>query len=208
MSDEREIDGTATHAARRLESSSIGIRPARCDDAEAIARVRVDSWRETYRGLIPQSYLDAMQIDASRALWDKVLTAKSETVSVLVAEHGTDVVGFGSGNLLAQPKHGFDAELSAIYIRREFQHAGIGRRLVAEIAQAQRARGAAGMIVWVIAGNKAARAFYERLGAELVIEQAFQWDGMDLVEAGYGWRNLEALATDRPGAPPAGTVLQ
>lgn len=70
------------------------------------------------------------------------------------------------------------------------------------------ARGAAGMIVWVIAGNKAARAFYERLGAELVIEQAFQWDGMDLVEAGYGWRNLEALATDRPGAPPAGTVLQ
>jgi hypothetical protein len=27
-----------------------------------------------------------------------------------------------------------------------------------------------------------------------LIEQAFQWDGMDLLEAGYGWRDLEALA--------------
>ena len=49
-------------------------------------------------------------------------------------------------------------------------------------------------MTWVIAGNKAARAFYEHLGAELLIEQPFQWDGMDLVEAGYGWRDLDALA--------------
>jgi hypothetical protein len=46
----------------------------------------------------------------------------------------------------------------------------------------------------VIAGNKGARAFYERLGAELLVEQPFQWDGMDLVEVGYGWRDLGALA--------------
>ncbi len=50
-----------------------------------------------------------------------------------------------------------------------------------------------GLIVWVIAGNKAARAFYEKLGAELLIEQPFTWDGMELVEAGYGWRNLDSL---------------
>jgi ribosomal protein S18 acetylase RimI-like enzyme len=198
---------TAGPASRR-ETSSILIRPARADDAEAIARVRVDSWRETYRGMIPQSYLDAMQLDASRAMWEKVLNAGSNTVSVLVAEHGAEIVGFGSGNLLPEPKHGFTAELSAIYIRREFQHAGLGRRLVVETALSQRARGASSLIVWVIAGNKAARAFYERLGAELVIEQAFQWDGLDLVEAGYGWRSLDALTADLPGPPPSGTVLQ
>jgi hypothetical protein len=31
------------------------------------------------------------------------------------------------------------------------------------------------------------RAFFERIGAELVIEQAFQWDGMDLVDAVCIW---------------------
>ena len=202
------MSGLAIDPTGRRESSSIVIRPARAADAEAIARVRVDSWRETYRGLIPQTYLDAMQLDASRDLWEKILTAGSDTVGVFVAEHGADIVGFGSGNRLAQPKHGFDAELSAIYIRREFQGAGLGRRLVVQTAVAQRARGATGLIVWVIAGNKAARKFYERLGAGLVVEQAFQWDGMDLVEAGYGWRSLDALTADLPGPPPSGTVLQ
>jgi len=76
----------------------------------------------------------------------------------------------------------------------------VGRRLVAAVATAQRAHGAHGLITWVIAGNKGARAFYERLGAELLIEQPFTWDGMELVEAGYGWRNLDSLvaAVDLP----------
>jgi hypothetical protein len=45
----------------------------------------------------------------------------------------------------------------------------------------------------VIAGNQAARQFYEQLGAELLIEQPFTWDGLDLMETGYGWRDLTAL---------------
>jgi ribosomal protein S18 acetylase RimI-like enzyme len=196
-----------TGPAMRREMSSIVIRPARAGDAEAIARVRVDSWRATYHGMIPQGYLDAMKLEESRALWEKVLTAGSTAVSVFVAEHGEEIVGFASGNMLAELKHGFDAELSAVYVRREFQRAGIGRRLLTEIAIALSPR-ARGLIVWVIAGNKGARAFYERLGAELVVEQAFQWDGMDLVEAGYGWRALEALTADLAGLPPSGTVLQ
>jgi ribosomal protein S18 acetylase RimI-like enzyme len=191
-------------------SPSIVIRPPRADDAEAIARVRVDSWRETYRGMIPQAYLDAMKLEQSRALWEKVLTAGSTAVSVFVAQRGAEIVGFGSGNMLAGPKHGFDAELSAVYVRREFQRAGIGRPLVAEttIALSQRDRGASGLIVWVIAGNKGARAFFERMGAELVVEQALQWDGMDLVEAGYGWRTLGTFTAGLPGVPPSGTILQ
>jgi ribosomal protein S18 acetylase RimI-like enzyme len=197
-------------AALRSEISSIVIRAARADDAEAIARVRVDSWRETYRGMIPQAYLDAMKLEESRALWEKVLTAGSTAISVFVAERGAEIVGFGSGNMLAEPKHGFDAELSAVHVRRELQRPGIGRRLVAEtgIALSQRDRGASGLIVRVIAGNKGARAFFERIGAELVIEQAFQWDGMDLVEAGYGWRTLGALTASLPSAPRSGTILQ
>jgi len=96
--------------------------------------------------------------------------------------------------MLAEPKHDLDAELTAVYLAPDAQRAGIGRRLVAAVAAAQRAHGAHGLIVWVIAANKAARAFYERLGAEILVEQPFTWDGMDLVEAGYGWRDLTALA--------------
>jgi GNAT superfamily N-acetyltransferase len=176
------------------DAPGIVIRRAAPCDAEAIARVRIDGWRTSYRGLIPAAYLDGMQVDASTALWDKILTAGPGAASVFVATHGDEVVGFAAGSMLAEPKFGLNAELTAVYLRREFQRVGLGRRLIAAVVDAQRALGAAGMIVWVIAANKPARTFYEALGAELLVEQAFQWDGMDLLEAGYGWRDLEALA--------------
>jgi GNAT superfamily N-acetyltransferase len=175
-------------------TKAIDIRQATQDDAAAIAQVRVDAWRKTYKGMIPDTYLAAMRVEDSTTLWLRVLTASSNRTSVFVATDGADVVGFAAGNLLAEPKHGLDAELTAIYLRGERQRAGIGRRLVAAVVAAERAQGATGLLTWVIAGNKGARAFYERLGAELLVEQPFQWDGMDLVEAGYGWRDLDALA--------------
>ena len=174
--------------------TAIALRRATAGDAPAIARVRVDSWRTTYRGMIPDAYLDAMQVDASTATWERVLTAGPNTTSVFVAEHADAIVGFASGAMLKEPKYGIDAELVAIYLRREFQHVGLGRRLVGSVVDAQSGYGARGLLTWVIAGNKAARTFYERLGGELLVEQPFQWDGMDLVEAGYGWRDLIALA--------------
>ena len=174
--------------------NEVTIRPAVPTDALAIATVRVDAWRTTYRGMIPDAYLAAMKVEESKALWERVLTAAPNTTNTFVAEVAGRIVGFASGMMLAEPKHGLDAELTAVYLAADAQRAGIGRRLVAAVAAAQRAHGAQGLIAWVIAANKAARAFYERLGAEILVEQAFTWDGMDLVEAGYGWRDLPALA--------------
>src|SRR6185295_9035457 len=115
-----------------------------------------------------QSYLDAMKLDESRLLWEKVLAAGSEAVSIFVAERDAHVVGFASANMLLQPKHGFDAELSAVDVRRDSQHAGLGGQLVSETDMALSRLDASALIVWVIAGNQRARAFYERLGAQLV----------------------------------------
>jgi len=169
------------------------IRLATPDDATAIAQVRVMSWRTTYRGMIPAAYLDAMKVEDSEALWHRVLTAAPNTTNTFVAEAEGRVVGFASGLMLAEPKLDFDAELSAVYLEPEWHRHGIGTRLVGNVARAQAAHGATGLLVWVIAGNKNARAFYESLGAQLLVEQPFTWDGMDLVEAGYGWRDLNAL---------------
>ncbi len=173
--------------------SVITLRPANPADAAGIAQVRVDAWRATYRGLIPDAYLAAMKVEESTALWDKVLTAAPNSTNTFVAEIDGHVAGFASGHMLAEPKHAMDAELGAVYLVREAQRAGLGRRLVAAVAAAQRAHGATGLIVWVIAGNKPARAFYEALGAEQLIEQPFTWDGMDLIEVGYGFSDLPAL---------------
>jgi len=177
------------------------IRDALVADAPAIARVRIDAWRATYRGIMPDAYLDSMNLADSAAFWERILASGSPNASVYVAQSDRGVVGFASANVREAPKFDLDAELSAIYVAADHQRQGVGRRLVAAVAAAQRARGATGFISWVIARNQPARAFYERLGGELLVEQPFQWDGVDLVEAGYAFRDLNALAAMDAGNP-------
>ena len=175
-------------------TAGVVLRPATVRDAAAIAAVRVASWRATYRGMMPDDYLDDMDVGDSTELWAKVLsTAPSKLVAVYVAESDAGVVGFASGNLLAEKKFGLDAELGAVYLMPHVQRAGIGRRLVAAVANTLMSRDATGLVVWVIAGNKPAREFYKQLDATLLVEQPFEWDGLDMLEAGYGWRDLPAL---------------
>jgi ribosomal protein S18 acetylase RimI-like enzyme len=174
--------------------ATVSVRRALPADALGIAQVRIASWRTTYRGMIPDAYLDGMKVADSTALWQRVLTAARNTTSVFVAEDEAGVCGFAAGLMLTEPKFEIDAELTAIYLRPHRQRAGLGRHLVAAIVKSQRAHGATALLTWVIAGNRGARTFYERLGGKIVAEQPFQWDGMNLVEAGYGWRDLDALA--------------
>lgn len=176
------------------------IRVARPEDAGAIARLRVDAWRATYRGMMPDAYLDALSVDDSTGFWRRILEAASPKVSVYVAEEAGGIVGFASSNLRDPPKLGFGAELSAIYLRFDRLRQGLGRRLLAAIAAAERSKGADGLVVFVIAGNRGARAFYENMGAELLLEQPFEWDGIPLVEAAYAWRDLGALIASGGGA--------
>ncbi|SFB12930.1 Ribosomal protein S18 acetylase RimI [Collimonas sp. OK607] len=166
------------------------IRRATIADAGVIAAVRIDSWRTTYRGIIPDDYLDGMKIEESTAIWSRILSATSNAANVFVAEVDGEVLGFAAGMTLAQAKLGFDSELTAIYLEPSVQRAGIGRKLVAHVAAALASAGANNMLVWVLANNRPARQFYEMLGAELLAEQPFSWDGLELQEAGYGWRTI------------------
>jgi GNAT superfamily N-acetyltransferase len=166
------------------------IRRATVADASVIAAVRIDSWRATYRGIIPDDYLDGMKVEDSTAIWSRILSATSSAANVFVAEVDGEVLGFAAGMTLKEAKLGYDSELTAIYLEPSVQRAGIGRRLVAHVAATLASAGASNMLVWVLAENRQARQFYEMLGAELLVEQPFSWDGLDLQEAGYGWRTI------------------
>ena len=42
----------------------ITTRLAAIDDANAIARVQAEGWRSAYRGIVPDDYLDSIDIDS------------------------------------------------------------------------------------------------------------------------------------------------
>ncbi|WP_343067938.1 GNAT family N-acetyltransferase [Undibacterium jejuense] len=187
----------------------VSLRRATVADAEAIAAVRVEAWQTTYRDMIPDTYLDQMRVEDSFLHWKQILQAlpaAGDRVCVYVAESEGHIIGFASGMLLPEAKFGMQAELTAIYLRPAWQRSGIGRRMVQKVARTLQAQGAESLLVWVISGNAIARNFYEELGGVLLHEQAFSWDGMDLKEVGYGWRDLSVLMASVNAMPTSSSV--
>ena len=167
------------------------VRRAEIGDASAIASVYVQTWRTSYRGLVPDELLDALSEDVYEERWRRSLADEATRAYVAVA--GADVVGFASAGRERAGEDGFAGELYAIYVRDGEQGRGHGRRLVQASARGLRELGFDDMIVWVLRDNGGARAFYERLGGAYVRAQPITIGSALLQEVSYGWRTLDPL---------------
>jgi ribosomal protein S18 acetylase RimI-like enzyme len=176
-----------------LDKFNLEIRTARIEDSPGIARVHVDSWRTTYRGIVPQDVLENLSYQQRQEIWQERLTNIAQRDCILVAQdnRGT-ILGFATGGEERTGKFGFDGELYAIYLLEKHQRQGIGTRLTREIASCLFQNGFTSMLVWVLAGNPS-RKFYQNLGGEKVAEQGITIGGADLSEIAYGWGDINTL---------------
>ncbi len=166
------------------------IRAAEIDDAPAIARVHVDAWQATYGGIIPQPYLDNLTVQNRTVTWIRMLERSGPRTLTLVSEdHERRVVGFVSGGPARADDSRFAAEITSLYVMPGIQHKGHGRRLFMAAADRLAKRGLKGLLVWVLAENSA-RAFYENMGGEAVMEITRSFAGKPLRELGYGWNEI------------------
>ena len=165
-------------------NQALMIRRARAGDAGAIAQVHVQSWRESYRGIVPDGYLAQMSVAGHERQWRQSLAAGGWA---FVAEWEQRLVGFASGGL-SRGRRDISGELYLLYVLRANQGHGIGRALF-DACHYELARcGHRGLLVWVLADNPA-RRFYERLGGERSGESAVTIAGARLRELAYAWRD-------------------
>ncbi|MGM9320958.1 GNAT family N-acetyltransferase [Deinococcus aquaticus] len=165
------------------------IRVATPADAPAIAAIHVQSWRETYAGLMPGDFLDRMtgaDMQARReAFWAQNITAGQDVVRVAEAE-GTVLAFASAGEARDHP--GFDSELFTLYALRAAQGHGTGLALLRAVMGALRERGQRSMALWVLDVNPT-RHWYARQGG---VEGGEKRDG-DLRELRMGWSDLGTL---------------
>ncbi len=170
------------------------VREASPGDAPGIAHVHVASWRTTYRGVVPDGFLDGMSCEESEHRW-RSRFAEAGSGGVFVAESQGEVVGFASGGSRREKSHPeYGGELYAAYLLRGFQGAGIGGRLLGAVAEGLSSAGFHSMLAWVMAENHPARNFYEAAGGKLLGSGAFEIEGKPIEEVAYGWTNLRSLA--------------
>jgi ribosomal protein S18 acetylase RimI-like enzyme len=161
-------------------------------DAAAIGRVHVDTWRSTYHGIVADEYLSNLSSERSQHNWETALS-HSKTQSVFVAEDDqSNVVGFAACGPAREMKETFDGELYAIYVVRKVQRRGTGKELVLAVANDLKVRGLNSMLVWVLAENPF-RKFYVALGGEQFASKKTVVGGKTLEELGFGWKSLDLL---------------
>lgn len=129
------------------------IRKAVPADAPAVATVHVRSWQTAYRGLVPDSVLDGLSVEARTSMWERSIPAGN----VWVALSNNEIVGFATTGPSREPDT--THELYAIYLLPSAWGSGLARPL-AEAALG----GLSDVGLWVFTDNPRARRFYENLG--------------------------------------------
>ena len=169
------------------------IFPAGPADAEALARVHVLAWRETYRGILPDGYLARMSEPAQARRFARSLVRPGANVIALAAGDAEGLVGYAEGGPSRRSRIG-EAEVSTLYVVRAAQGRGLGARLLKDAARALRAQGAVSLMISVLRDNTPARRFYEHLGgvAEPVRLEPGPGGGL-YNEIAYGWADIGDL---------------
>ncbi|KFF96035.1 acetyltransferase [Streptomyces scabiei] len=164
------------------------IREMTLSDCRPVAEIRVGGWRTAYAGLVPQSYLDAMDVDKDAETRRAMLSKAGNPVVNLIAERAGEIVGWAAyGPYREGEVRTGDAELYAIYIRPGRFGAGVGTALLKESAERCEAAGHGRMLLWVLKENTRARRFYEHHGFRPDgAEEPFEADGVEVPEVRYG----------------------
>lgn len=170
------------------------VRGATQVDAAAIARLHLANWRMAYRGIVPTDLLDAITVESRQQYWETVIAAPDGTEFVSVAEDADGrLLGIASGGPEVGGDPHYRGELYVLHVRPDAQGQGVGRALMRAVTERLAADGVTTLLVWMLRENHAARRFYAALGGQFIREQPAMFEGMLLMDAGYGWLDTAPL---------------
>ena len=138
-----------------------------------MARVNVQSWQETYRGLMSDEVLDDPGFVAARErFWTAALTDERYSENrVAVAERNGELIGIAMSGppLDAGPK--WTRQLYVLYVYVADHGTGVGQALLEAVVDPEES-----VALWVADPNPRAQGFYRKHG--------FVTDGTTQVEGG------------------------
>lgn len=138
------------------KTSTYSIRRPVPEDAARLGYVHVTCWREVYRNVIPQDFLDSLDAGERTESWTQIIQFAGN--NKFVAEVDGEIVGFAASGSGRDPDAPRETEVYSIYLLSPHFGSGLGQQLLnATIDDAP-------AYLWVGEDNARAQAFYRRNG--------------------------------------------
>jgi GNAT superfamily N-acetyltransferase len=161
------------------------VRKATPRDADGIGAVYTQSWRSSYRDILPRAYLAGLD-PAQRAASYRENLSNGEGLH-LVAYDTTyfDIVGFCDAGRSRRGVR-WEREIYTLYLLDHAKRHGLGRQL---FDSARAYFGGRSLIIWVLEANEDARWFYEALGGRAGGRYQSRIGGATVTEQSYVWES-------------------
>ena len=174
------------------------LRRATEDDIPALGRIYIEALQETYRGILPESYLSGLTLAEGEATWARILQKPEQ--EVLVDQQDGAVAGLVSYK--PDGERSGCLNLASLYVDRRSQGRGVGRRLIRTVWERAREMGYEAVSVGVVQDNLRARGLYERLGAVYQNDCEYRFGPYPVICRCYVWPLAAVLPAG--GAAEAG----
>jgi GNAT superfamily N-acetyltransferase len=163
---------------------ALSLRPATPADADLIASIHSASWQATYRGLLPDAFLDGEVTRERAAYWQVRLRAPgAERRNVVIAEIAGEPIGFAC--VERQPDSAWGVLLDNLHALPGHQGIGVGKLLMRAAVDWARAQGETQLYLYVLEGNTPAIGFYERQGWQFAGAEPDHMGGVDITALRY-----------------------
>lgn len=103
------------------------VRTATIDDAEDLAQLHIECWRETYSGILSPDFFSRQSVEDRLTLWSQLLNGPHASRHY-VAEAKGRPVGFAGSIPATKPQH--PSELWGIYLLKDVHGSGLGQQLL------------------------------------------------------------------------------
>lgn len=165
------------------------IRKMKVEDAQEVALIHTLSWQYAYKGIIPQKFLDEIDIKKREENWVKGMLEDKTLIRLVAEDKKGRLLGFVCGLNNRDKNSKVKGELWAIYVLPVVAQKGVGRQLFTSFKNELVKRGILSMNVWVLEENKSARHFYEAMGGTLdTYSKKIEIGGKQLVEVSYVYK--------------------
>ena len=171
----------------------LSYRKANYYDAENISALHAISWQQNYRGVFSDRFLDTEVVNERLSVWRQRMKNQAENQFVLVVMDEDILVGFVCAYLDNDATYG--TLIDNLHVNSTYSGQGIGEALLRKAAhEITKVDVKQAMYLWVLAQNKRAIRFYERMkGTALETLNDFDIGDREITKTRFHWSDLKTI---------------